>query len=135
MDAQRDKVADGSLDSGYKAIAGWRTPIQQHVRDTQSTRIETSRVERGEENQERKGGDTTAEAVERGDLKGVICPRRSDDREAVGHQIDGERMDRSTSCARATRPEERLVSPGGVSGNSPGQVEGRMRGWRDHERH
>lgn len=50
MDAQRGNVADGSLDSGYKAIAGWRTPIQQHVRDTQSTRIEISRVESGGEN-------------------------------------------------------------------------------------
>jgi hypothetical protein len=37
----------GVDDSGYKAIAGWRTPIQQHVRDTQSTRIEISRVESG----------------------------------------------------------------------------------------
>lgn len=30
------------------------------------------------------------------------------------------------SCARVTRPDERLVSPGGVSGNSPDKVEGRM---------
>jgi hypothetical protein len=31
------------------------------------------------------------------------------------------------SCARVTRPDERLGSPGGVSGNSPDKVEGRMR--------